>query len=146
MKIKIKHKTFFIIFIFGLFFQASGCSKLTNFSKGKTAKKTTCADQAISRAFNLHEDAKSDLALFFEERSDDQLYKAFYAASDSVRESFKVKKCWDRRISHYYAMRNLKELNTSLARVIRRNLPDDDSGEMITVFHNQYDWVLPHMS
>ena len=145
MNIKIKHKTYLIVFVFGLLFQTSGCSKLTNFTKNKTAKKTACADKAIRIAFNLHEDAKSDLALFFEERSDDQLYQSFYAASDSVRESLKVKKCWDRRVSHYYAMKNLRELNTSLARVIRRNLPDDDSGEMIAVFHNQYDWVMPHM-
>ena len=128
-------------------FEASGCSqltRLTDFKKGKTRSKSSCADQVIRRAFDLHEDAKSGLALFFEERSDDQLYRAFYAASDSVNESRKVKKCWDRRISHYYAMKNLKELNTSLARIIRRNLPDDDSGEMIAVYHNQYDWALPH--
>ena len=36
-------------------------------------------------------------------------------------------------------------MNISLARVIRRNLPDDDSGEMIAVYNNQFDWVMPHM-
>jgi len=136
---------YFLAFVFVLLFETSGCSKLTNFTKSKTTKKTTCADQVIRKAFNLHEDAKSGLALFFDERSDEQLYKAFYSASDSVRESRKIKKCWDRRVSHYYAMQNLKEMNTSLARVIRRNLPDDDRGEMIPVYHDQFDWVMPHM-
>ena len=93
----------------------------------------------------MHESAKYSLALFYDERSDAQLYKAFYSAFDSVRESVKVKKCWDRRRTHYYAMQNLKEMNTSLARVIRRNLPDDDIGEMIAIYHNQFDWVMPHM-
>ena len=140
-----KNKLYILAFVFVVLFEASGCSKLTNFSKGKTTKKTTCANQVIRKAFNLHEDAKSELALFFEERSDEQLYKAFYSASDSVRESRKIKKCWDRRVSHYYAMQNLKEMNTSLALVIRRNLPDDDRGEMIAVYHNQFDWAMPHM-
>lgn len=145
---KVQRKLCFIILIFILFLTSAGCSKLsnlTNFSKDKTSRKASCADQVIGRAFNLHEDAKAGLALFFEERGDDQLYQAFYAASDSVRESIKVKKCWDRRVSHYYAMKNLREMNTSIARLIRRNLPDNDRGEMIAVFNNQYDWVMPHM-
>ena len=41
--------------------------------------------------------------------------------------------------------KNLREMNTSIARLIRRNLPDNDRGEMIAVFNNQYDWVMPHM-
>jgi uncharacterized radical SAM superfamily Fe-S cluster-containing enzyme len=84
------------------------------------------------------------LALYFEERSDNQLYLAFYAATDSVYESRRVKKCWDRRVSHYNAMQNLWEMNTALARVIRRNMPDDDRGELISVFREQYDWVMPN--
>ena len=131
-----------------VFFMSMGCSKfasLTNFTGDLTKRKASCAEIAIEKSFKLHEDAKYSLALFFEERSDEKLYQAFYAASDSVRESRKVKKCWDRKRSHYYAMQNLKEMNTSLARVIRRNLPDDDSGEMIAVYQNQFDWVMPHM-
>ncbi len=49
------------------------------------------------------------------------------------------------RASHYYAMQNLEEMNSSLARVIRRNLPDDGSGEIIAVYHNQYDWLMPNL-
>tara|TARA_B100000676_G_C17751067_1_gene666514 strand:+ start:238 stop:684 length:447 start_codon:yes stop_codon:yes gene_type:complete len=141
-------KIFFIEILVIFLFLSLGCSNfpiLSNFNTDKKNSKNSCADIAIERAFKLHERAKYSLALFYDERSDDQLYKAFYAAFDSVRESVKVKKCWDRRRTHYYAMENLKEMNTSLARVIRRNLPDDDSGEMIAIYHNQFDWVMPHM-
>ena len=127
-----------------ILFLSSGCSQLTDFTKGATGP-ASCADFVIEKAFNLHEDAKSGLALFFEERSDNQLYQAFYAASDSVNHSRKVKKCWDRRASHYFAMQNLEEMNSSLARVIRRNLPADGSGEIIAVYHNQYDLLLPNL-
>ena len=141
-------KIFFIKILVIFLFLSLGCSNfpiLSNFNTDKKNTKSSCADIAIERAFKLHESAKYSLALFYDERSDAQLYKAFYSAFDSVRESVKVKKCWDRRRTHYYAMQNLKEMNTSLARVIRRNLPDDDIGEMIAIYHNQFDWVMPHM-
>ena len=138
----ISQKTYWLIFVSGILFFASGCSKIPGFAQVSTGP-VSCADRVIERAFILHEDAKSGLALFFAERSDNQLYQAFYSASDSVSESRKVKKCWDRRASHYYAMQNLQEMNSSLVRVIRRNLPDDDRGEMIAVYHNQYNWVMP---
>lgn len=145
---KFKNKTILVFLGILLLFTFLGCSNLpffSHFTSDKKNSKTSCARIAIERAFKLHENAKYSLALFFEERSDNQLYKAFYAASDSVRESRKVKKCWDRRQSHYYAMQNLKQMNTSLAYVIRRNLPDDDKGEMISVYNNQFDWLMPHM-
>ena len=141
--INISQKSSWLVIFSGIIIFGSGCSKLVGFTKENTTP-TSCADRAIERAFNLHEGAKTGLALYFEERSDNQLYQAFYAATDSVYESRKVKKCWDRRGSHYNAMRNLREMNTALARVIRRNMPDDDRGELISVFREQYDWVMPN--
>ncbi|MBS1255340.1 MAG: hypothetical protein MAG581_01140 [Deltaproteobacteria bacterium] len=143
MSLVSQNKLLFFI-VSGILFVGSGCSNIIGFTKEQTTP-TNCADLVIERAFNLHEEAKSGLALFFDERSDNQLYQAFYAASDSVYESRKVKKCWDRRISHYYAMQNLQEMNTSLARIIRRNMPDDDRGEMISVYRDQYKWVMPSL-
>ena len=138
-------RSLLLFFFLGIFLICSGCSnfdRIIGFTKAQAAP-TTCASVVIERAFKLHEEAKSGLALFFDERSDNQLYHAFYAASDSVYESRKVKNCWDRRISHYYAMQNLQEMNTSLARIIRRNMPDDDQGEIISVYRDQYEWVMP---
>ena len=141
---KFRSKTVWLALFAGLLFLSSGCSQILGFSKEATGP-LSCADSVIEKSFNLHEDAKSGLALFFEERSDNQLYQAFYAASDSVHHSRKVKKCWDRRASHYFAMQNLEEMNSTLARVIRRNLPDDGSGEIIAVYHNQYELLLPNL-
>ena len=140
-------RSLLLFFFSGIFLIYSGCSnfdRIIGFTKDQAAP-TTCASVVIERACKLHEEAKSGLALFFDERSDNQLYQAFYAASDSVYESRKVKNCWDRRISHYYAMQNLHEINTSLARIIRRNMPDDDQGEMISVYRDQYKWVMPNI-
>ena len=142
--LKFKFKQVRRMLFLGILFLSSGCSQLTAFTKDATGP-VSCADFVIEKAFNLHEDAKSGLALFFKERSDNQLYQSFYAASDSVQQSRKVKKCWDRRTSHYLAMQNLQEMNSSLARVIRRNLPDEGSGEIIALYHNQYDLLLPNL-
>ena len=144
--IKIPLNTYWLIIFTVAFFLSSGCSKwkqLIGVTKDSTVP-ASCANRLIERAFNLHEDAKYGLALYFEERSDNQLFQALYAATDSVYESRKVKKCWDRRISHYNALRNLREINTALARIIRRNMPDDGRGEMISVFRDQYDWLMPN--
>jgi len=140
-------RSLLLFFLSGISLIFSGCSnfnKIIGFTK-EQATPTTCASVVIERAFKLHEDAKSGLAMFFDERSENQLYRAFYAASDSVYESLKVKNCWDRRISHYYAMQNLQEMNTSLARIIRRNMPDNDQGEIISVYRDQYEWVMPNL-
>ena len=140
-------RSLLLFFFSGIFLICSGCSNFKNLI-GYTQEQstpTTCANVVIRRAFELHEDAKSGLALFFDERSDNHLYQAFYAASDSVYESRKVKNCWDRRVSHYYAMQNLQEMNTSLARIIRRNMPDNDQGDMISVYRDQYEWLMPNV-
>jgi hypothetical protein len=137
------NKIIWLIIFTGLLFLSYGCSKIREFTK-ETTGPSSCADLVIEKAYNLHEEAKSGLALFFEDRSDNKLYQSYYAASDSVNQSRKVKKCWDRRASHYYAMQNLKEMNSSLARVIRRNLPDDGRGEIIAVYQGQYDWLMPN--
>ena len=105
--INISQKISWLVIFSGIIFFGSGCSKLVGFTKENTTP-TSCADRAIERAFNLHDGAKTGLALYFEERSDNQLYLAFYAATDSVYESMRVKKCWDRRGSHYNGMLYLR--------------------------------------
>ena len=143
--IEMKQRSIVLLILCGYIIICSGCSNFKNiigYTKNQ-ATPTSCSNIVIERAFQLHENAKSGLALFFDERSDNQLYQAFYNASDSVYESRKAKNCWDRRVSHYYAIQNLLEMNTSLARIIRRNMPDNDQGEMISVYRDQYEWVMP---
>ncbi len=135
-----------LILVITALFIGAGCSQISNLKSNFTNDTTlipTCADRAIENAFNLYGEAKSGLALFYEEHSDNRLYQAYYAAWDSVNEARKVKKCWDRRVSHYHAMQNIQDMNVILARVIRRNMPDDDSGELIAVYREQYERVMP---
>ena len=53
-----------------------------------------------------------------------------------------VSKCWDRRTSHASAMKNLQDLNLELARVILKNLPDDDPGHLVYIYREQYESLM----
>ena len=52
-----------LFFLSGILLICSGCSNFIGFTKEQTAP-STCANLVIERAFKLHEDAKSGLALF----------------------------------------------------------------------------------
>jgi hypothetical protein len=91
----------------------------------------------MDRAFLLHGEAKAGLALFYDERDDHRLFQSYYAGVDSVQIARSVGRCWDRRISHYNAMRNLEDANRQLIRVIRRNLPDGDTAGLVSVYREQ---------
>jgi hypothetical protein len=61
----ISQKTYGLILVSGIFFLLSACSQIRDFTK-ETTGPVSCADLVIEKAFNLHEEAKSGLALFFE--------------------------------------------------------------------------------
>ena len=77
-----------------------------------------------------------------EELNDNRLYQAYYAAWDSRNTDNSVKKCWDRRVSHYNALQNLMGMNRELAQIILINMPDEDPGDMISIYREQYDRVM----
>ena len=132
-------RTFLIIFSLGLMLQS--CSELAQMT-GQETIRPPCADQVVSRAFQQYGEAKSGLALYFEELNDNRLYQAYYAAWDSRKTVNSVKKCWDRRVSHYNALKNLMDMNRELAKIIFINMPDNDPGDMISIYREQYDRVI----
>ena len=132
-------KTFFLVI--GIAFLLQGCAELANFT-GQETSRPPCADRVVNRAFQQYGEAKSGLALYFEELNDNRLYQAYYAAWDSRNTVNSVKKCWDRRVSHYNALQNLMDMNKELARLIIINMPDDDPGVMISIYREQYDRVM----
>ena len=109
---------------------------------GQETIRPPCADRVVNRAFQQYGEAKSGLALYFEELNDNRLYQAYYAAWDSRNTVNSVKKCWDRRVSHYNALRNLMGMNRELAQIILINMPDKDPGDMISIYREQYDRVM----
>jgi hypothetical protein len=124
-------------------FAFTGCSTVEQaFGPDAPVAAAACADPTISYAFSLHEDAKQGLVNYFNSREDYLLYEAYYDAGDSRSVAQSVSKCWDRRVSHFNAMKNLEELNGNLARILLRNMPDEDPGQIVSVYREQYEPIM----
>jgi len=125
-------------------FVASGCQSFQKMTgTAAPVMQVSCADRVINRAMDLHGEAKTGLAIFFQERNDNRLYQAYYAAEDSYGTALMVKRCWDRKVSHVNKMRELVFLNDAIARVIRLNMPDEDSGNLVSIYRDQYEQIFP---
>jgi len=137
------HQSFLrsLILLFSLGFVLQGCSEIAQMT-GQETIRPPCADRVVNRAFQQYGEAKSGLALYFEELNDNRLYQAYYAAWDSRNTVSSVKKCWDRRVSHYNALSNLMGMNRELAQIILINMPDEDPEDMISIYREQYDRVM----
>jgi hypothetical protein len=120
-------------------FLSCGCSTIQEIvGDSNTLLAGPCADLTIDEAFFLHEEAKSGFAKYLNIREDHLLFDAFYTASDSRLVAQSVSQCWDRRVSHFNAMKNLEELNNNLARILIKNMPDEDPGKMVSVYRDKY--------
>ncbi len=119
----------------------TGCAEMAELT-GQQTTRPPCADRVIDRAFTLYGEAKSGLALFMEEHNDNRLFQAYYAAWDSRSTARAVRRCWDRRRSHFNAMQNLDEMNSLLAHLIRMNMPDEDPGHMVAIYREQYERIM----
>ena len=124
--------------LFLVIFSIAGCSGMDLLGGRTTPTRSPCADLVLDHAFLLHAEAKSGLALFYDEQEDYRLYQSYYASVDSVNVARSVSQCWDRRRSHFNAMRNLEEMNRQIVKVVRRNMPDDDKGELVSVYQDKY--------
>ena len=130
-----------IVFLLSLLPVMQGCAWFADMT-GQEPARPACSDRVIERAFMLYGEAKTGLVLFFNEHNDNRLYQAYYASWDSRNTAQSVRKCWDRRVSHFNAMKNLTEMNNELARVIRMNLPDQDPGRLIAIYREEYRQVM----
>lgn len=132
-------KPIYILAALGL--ALTGCTEMAELT-GQQTTRPACADRVIDRAFILYGEAKSGFALFLEEHNDNRLFQAYYAAWDSRSTARAVRRCWDRRRSHFNAMQNLEEMNALLAHIIRINMPDADPGYMVAIYREQYERIM----
>ena len=125
----------------------SGCSRIKDLASPFTSSKKqilVCASLVIDQAFDLYGDAKMALAQHYDDRDPNHLFKAYYAAADSMTLARSIKKCKDRRSADFFAMRNLQDLNRALQRVVRLNMRDEDPSNLIAVYREQYYKVMPN--
>ena len=103
-----------------------------------------CATVVIDQAYDLYGEAKMELAQHYDDRDANHLFKAYYAAADSMTLARSVSKCKDRQSADFFAMRNLLDLNQTLQRVVRLNMRDEDPSNLIAIYREQYYKVMPN--
>ncbi|MBF0237772.1 MAG: hypothetical protein HQM12_08720 [SAR324 cluster bacterium] len=136
-----KIQTFLIIFSTIIF---SSCAELQRLTQPFVPKKVemACASVLVDDAFQLYNEAKANLAIFYERRDANLLYEAYYLSYDSVITAKSVRNCEDKAMSHFLAWKNLYDMNKNLRKVIRANLPDDDRGNLIAIYKEQYNKLM----
>ena len=132
----------FLILLLVLPVVVGSCAEFEELATGQGAARTSCANPMINRAIRHYEEAKTGLALYYEEQNDNRLFQAYYASADSVMTARRVGKCWDRRASHKIAYDNLKELNLEVRKIIRRNMPDAETAGLVALYRDQYEKVV----
>lgn len=124
-----------------------GCSaynRISNQLNRNQQPVVSCADSIINRAFDLYEDAKVELASHYENRDPNHLVEAFYHSRDSYETANSVKACADRNITHFHAMKNLKDMNRNLANTVVINMRDEDPMNLIEIYRDKYSKVIPN--
>lgn len=123
-----------------------GCSRIRDLANPLINKQPVvfCASDRIDQAYELYGEAKVRLAMHYDDRDSNHLLEAYYASSDSIAVARSLAKCPDRKRSDYNAMKNLLSLNKALQRVARMNMRDADPGNLIAIYREQYDKVMPN--
>ena len=128
------------IFIFG-------CTQIPDWATplmGEQEQIVSCAGEIVDVAYELHEEAKLELARYYDTRDTNHLFNAYYAAADSSVLSRSLSKCPDRQRSDFFAMRNLISLNRSIQQVVQLNMRDEDPSDLIAIYRDQYYKVMPN--
>ncbi|MBF0278578.1 MAG: hypothetical protein HQM13_12335 [SAR324 cluster bacterium] len=124
-----------------------GCSKIQDLANPFLSTKpevVVCASAVIDQAYDLYGEAKIELAQHYDNRDANHLFKAYYAASDSMTLARSVKNCKDRQSADFFAMKNLLDLNLALQSVVRINMRDEDPSDLIAIYREQYYKVMPN--
>lgn len=117
----------------------SSCSPM-----GTKQQIVICASVVVDQAYDFYEEAKIELARYYNNRDANHLFKAYYAAADSMTLARSLSKCPDRKQADFFAMKNLLDLNRSIQRVVRLNMRDDDPSNLIAIYRDQYYKVIPN--
>jgi len=131
-----------LLLMFATLMILGSCAEFEELATGQGAGRPSCAAPVINRAIRHYEEAKTGLALYYEEQNDNRLFQAYYASADSVTTAKRAGKCWDRRASHKAAYYNLRELNREVVKIIRRNMPDSESAALVALYRDQYEKVV----
>ena len=97
-----------------------------------------CAEPRLNTSFDFHKKAKDFFASYYRTRKESELFFAWYASEDSIYMARSVRKCYDKRNKHFYAVKNIFHKNKILQRLIVQNMRQPAQTQLSELFLDEY--------
>ena len=98
----------------------------------------SCAEKRLDTSYDFHQKAKDFLASYYKTRKESELFFAWYASEDSVYMAQTIKKCFDKKNKHYFAVKNIYQKNDILQNLIVQNMRLDTQSQLSELFLEDY--------
>lgn len=126
----------FLIFSFLIVFLA-GCEWAAQ-TRQVQPEEISCAEVRLNSSFEFHNKAKDYFKSYYKTRKESELFFAWYASEDSIYMARSVRRCYDKRNKHFYAVRNLFKKNSILQKLIVQNMRQDSQARLSQLYLDEY--------
>lgn len=124
-----------VVFLVILLF--SGCEWLGGTRRVEKVE-IQCAETRLDAGFEFHNKAKEFFQSYYRTRKESELFYAWYATEDSNYMASSVKRCFDKRNKHFYAVRNLFQKNRTLQKLIVQNMRQSSQAQLSELYLDEY--------
>jgi hypothetical protein len=128
-------KKFFIYCL--MLLQLSGCEWLAQPRRQETIE-IQCAETRLNAGFEFHNKAKDFFRSYYKTRKESELFYAWYASEDSNYMANSVRRCFDKKNKHFYAVRSLYQKNRTLQKLIVQNMRQDSQTQLSQLYLDGY--------
>ena len=97
-----------------------------------------CAETRLDAGFEFHDRAKNFFRSYYKTRKESELFYAWYASEDSNYMANSVRRCFDKKNKHFYAVRNLFQKNRTLQKLIVQNMRQDSQSHLSELYLDEY--------
>lgn len=115
-------------------------SSCTWFGAGREMEQVElqCAETRLDAGFEFHYRAKDYFRSYYKTRKESELFFAWYASEDSNYMANTVRRCWDKRNKHFFAVRSLFQKNQTLQKLIVQNMRQDSQARLSELYLDEY--------
>lgn len=115
----------------------SGCEWLSQ-PRRQEVVEIQCAETRLNAGFEFHTKAKEFFRSYYKTRKESELFYAWYASEDSNYMANSVRRCFDKKNKHFYAVRSLYQKNRTLQKLIVQNMRQDSQTQLSQLYLDEY--------
>ena len=97
-----------------------------------------CAETRLDAGFAFHNRAKDLFRSYYKTRKESELFYAWYSSEDSNYMANSVRRCFDKKNKHFYAVRSLFQKNRTLQKLIVQNMRQDSQAQLSELYLDEY--------